>query len=642
MQSSVRRRIERSAFAARVILAACCLQVTAGTALGQQPTDGGHASHHPQGSSGIPPIPPIATTAMMGEMGMGGTPQKQLYPTLMTLPSLSADARQSILTDARARMSSGLPLIVGGGEDIMRMFSAGDAVGMRDAAARVREGLSLFESGLSTQLAIATGSSPQTIALSWFNNQMNLQRSDERTTTSMQNLFGLSPGHITVMATLVLMAVSLLALQLIRLQRVQSILSRTAPAPMALSEGPPIGERATSNSLESEAPKPESSLSSETVLPPRQDSPRRAWRGILKVVQIVRETPSIKTFRLVEPSGASLPFDYLPGQFMTLEVEASPNEILKRAYTIASSPTRQAYIELTIKRDAQGKVSQFLHNQIKVGDLLKVSAPYGDLTFTGLDEDSIVLIGGGVGITPLMSVLRYLTDRVWPGEIYFLYSARNTEEFVFRDELAYLQRRHPNLHVLATMTRSAGTDWMGPEGQITKELLLSAVPDLPKRRIHVCGPPQMMTAMKEALTAIGVSPDKIHSEAFGPASLPADKLKPAAPTRAEAARFGAATLKAQVPSEVIITPAANTITFARSGKSTPLPAGMTVLEAAEKIGVEIPSSCRAGICGLCKVKLRNGSVTMEVEDALSAEDKAAGIILACQAKSSGSNLIVEA
>lgn len=628
-------------------LAVAALTATAAvSAAAQQPSDGDHSAHHP--GAGSPAlggsVPPAGSGAGMGGMAgmMGGAPNKQLYPTLMSMPSLGADERQAVLNEAHSRMSRGLPLLAAGADEAMRAFSAGDALSMRSASGQLREGLSLFDSGLSTHLALSAGQSPQAVALNWFKGEFGLPQASLSPAPAGPAPLGFTPAHLTTMVVLALSAASLLALQFMRMRRVQSILRRTEQ-PRQLAAQPTSGfAPAVPGRGAPASPDLPPVLPVDVVVPPRESAPRRAWSGVLKVAQVVRETPSIKTFRLVEPSGASLPFDYLPGQFMTVEVESAPGTVLRRAYTIASSPTRQAYAELTIKREAQGKVSQFLHDRVKAGDLVKISAPFGAFTFTGMNEDSVVLIGGGVGITPLMSVLRFLTDRAWPGEIYFLYSARSTAEFVFRDELAYLQRRHPNLHVLATMTRSEGTDWMGPEGQITRELLQSAVPGLARRRVHLCGPPPMMAAMKEALTALGVPADKIHTEAFGPASLPADKLEPAPPTRAEAARFGGATPAAIKPAEAVVASVPNTITFTRSGKSAALPAERTVLEAAESVGVDIPWSCRVGICGTCKVRLQQGSVSMEVEEGLPPEDKAAGLILACQAKSTGGNLAVEA
>ncbi|MGE0665770.1 MAG: 2Fe-2S iron-sulfur cluster-binding protein [Sphingomonadales bacterium] len=366
----------------------------------------------------------------------------------------------------------------------------------------------------------------------------------------------------------------------------------------------------------------------------------KAWSGELRVAQIILETPTVETYRLVDLSSNRLPFEFLPGQFLQVEVEPEPGKSVRRSYTIASSPTQRAYVEITVKREIQGLVSRYLHDSVKVGDHIKVSGPFGSFTFTGSDADSIVLIAGGVGITPMMSVLRYLTDTAWPGEIFLVYGARSTEEFIFRAELEQLERRHDRLHVLATMQRSPGTIWLGPEGQLTKELLQAGIPEIGRRRVHLCGPPQMMSTVKRLLQELGVPDAQIHSEAFGPASLPPDN----APVAENSSTDG-------VPPPPIVTPLAKpqsvevaptTITFSISGVGAPLPADQTVLEAAEEAGVEIPYSCRVGVCGVCVTHLLQGEVSMAVEAGLDPADKAQGFVLACQAKCTRGPLVVEA
>jgi ferredoxin-NADP reductase len=264
--------------------------------------------------------------------------------------------------------------------------------------------------------------------------------------------------------------------------------------------------------------------------------------------------------------------------------------------------------------------------------------PSGVFTFRGTEAESLVLIGGGVGITPLMAVIRYLADIAWPREIFLVYGARSTEEFIFREELEYRQRRMPNLHVAATMARSEGTAWMGVEGPITKEFLTQSVPDIAKRHVHLCGPPGMMQSMKKILAELGLPPEQVMTEAFGPAKgavpppgftevTPIHPLGQQSSANAEfAPAFG---------------PATASISFSKSNKDVPLPPDKSVLEIAESAGVPIDSQCRVGTCGICKVQLLKGKVTMEVEEALTPEDKARNIILACQAKSIG-NLVVEA
>ena len=133
-----------------------------------------------------------------------------------------------------------------------------------------------------------------------------------------------------------------------------------------------------------------------------------------------------------------------------------------------------------------------LNPVFKVGDQIEAGGPVGKFTFTGTEADSIVLIAAGVGITPMVSITRYLTERSWPGDIFFIYTCRIPADFIFGDEVAALQHRNPKLRVAVTITKAEGTDWKGPRGRITKELLTQTVPDLASRRIHVCGPPAMM------------------------------------------------------------------------------------------------------------------------------------------------------
>lgn len=367
----------------------------------------------------------------------------------------------------------------------------------------------------------------------------------------------------------------------------------------------------------------------------------------MRVARIIRETPSVKTFRLMTADGGPLPFTFAPGQFLTFSAEIN-GKTVRRSYTIASPPTRNAYVEITVKHEEDGLFSHYLHNKVAVGDTLHVRGPAGAFTFDGGTADSIVLIAGGVGITPMMCVVRHLTDMSWSGDIFLVLGIRSTEEFIFREELEYLQRRWPRLHVAASVSaRSEGTVWMGLEGPITGATIAQAVPGIERRRVHLCGPPGMMQALRQVLSDLGVPSEQIRTEAFGPAAGadPAPAPAPAAAPPRDVARLldKADRLAGQPPVDVVkaIGPAMAAISFARSGKSAPLPPSATVLEVAESVGVPIDYSCRVGTCGFCKTKLLAGNVSMDVQDALTDEDKANGIILACQARSIG-NLTVDA
>lgn len=547
-----------------------------------------HAKHHPQtpgGQAASPNQPggmmPGMDTMMQGMQkmmeGMHGPPPKQLYPSLIELPDLAPEKREEVQRAAHERMTSGTTLLAEGLDALMKAAPTTDYRAMQDAVSKLREGLARFDSGLAAHRALSEGSDPKAIAMQWFKGQMNLQGS--AAPAEALGLWGLSWEHVVGMTLLIAFAAVMIAMYFFKMRRATKLLEQLVTAPP------------------------------------------RAWGGSLRVTRVFSETPVIKTFRLVDPTGGPIPFSFLAGQFLTLAV-IKDGVSVKRSYTIASSPTQRDYVELTIKREDQGIVSRHLCDEIREGALLQVAGPQGVFTFTGLESDSIVLIGAGVGATPLMSVVRYLTDRGWDKPIFLLLSFRTPDEFLFREELDYLQRRNANLRVFPTMSRAEGTTWTGARGRLTKDFVAQCVPDLAKRRIHMCGPSGMMDTTRALLLELGVPRDNIKTEAFGPAEKPQERKALVQAAMTEASQAVAA--------------AGPQVNFTISGKSAPLPPDMTVLEAAEHVGVAIDASCRAGTCGICKVRLLKGDVTMAVQDALSPEDKAKGVILACQAKATES------
>ena len=231
------------------------------------------------------------------------------------------------------------------------------------------------------------------------------------------------------------------------------------------------------------------------------------------------------------------------------------------------------------------------------------------------------MVAGGVGITPLMSKIRYLTDLGWPGEIHLLYAVKTEGDIIFREELEYLQRRFSNLRVTITLSRDSGSSWQGERGRITPELLNRLVPLLPSHRVHICGPVQMMDSVGEMLRGLGVPAGQIKRESF-------TRVAGTDPRATEATAL-------EYTGTLVMPNGADhmaSITFARAGKSKPLSPRQTVLEASEELGVDIPYDCRAGICGECKTRLLSGRVVMEVEDALDPLDRTSGLILSCQAR----------
>ena len=682
-----------------------------------------HASHHPAEAGGgmpatsqavagqAPPngmsggTPAGGMMAQMGDMmkGMGTTKKKEIYPSLMDLPELTQEKRLEVSQQATQRMFAGTKLMGQALDALSVGEETGNFAAMHQAMNSLREGTAQLESGIAARRALAEGRVPREVALEWFKREMNLSF----VVTSDTDELLTKPGfHYLIIAMLAVFAVAMIAMYYVKMRRAHALLARltggdvpadgtttneatssskdSAPSTTGKESGggaaqPPVkGEEpvgAKNTSVPASAPQsPDMSpapAATDASVPVSTGLPSSGWKGILRVNRIFDETPGVKTYRLTAQDGGPIPFTYLPGQYLILspmlEGKRTP-----RSYTIASSPTQRHYCELTIKREADGKgVSRYVHDGLQEGELIEATGPIGHFTFTGAEAKHVVLIGGGVGITPLMSYIRFLTDSGWSGDIFFLYTCRHVSDYIFRSELEALSARHPRLHLLVTITRPNDEPWSGLTGRLTKEVIAHAVPDIATRLIYVCGPDAMMRSAQGALLELGVPATQVKTEAFSApqgaqigVTLPTDLLS--IPLNGNGNDSSAAALpkgETEAPPEREAKPnqpqnplsagarpspkspdsaaAGVYVTFQKSGKPAPLTAGLSILEAAESVEVPIDFECRVGTCGRCKVKLLSGAVTMEVEDALSSSEKSSGVILACQAKPTG-NCTVDA
>ena len=355
---------------------------------------------------------------------------------------------------------------------------------------------------------------------------------------------------------------------------------------------------------------PETSLLLPAIRPFEKNDPASGkvrWYGELVLSEIEQVTHNVRTFRFANPGGGEIPFRHVPGQFLTLDI--APHGIAtRRSYTIASPPTWRDHIEITVKREAHGLVSRWLHDDVEIGDRIAVEAPSGSFVFSGKDRPSVVLIGGGVGITPMMSIARYLTDTDWPGTIYLLTSFLTPRDFIFADEIRSLESRNARLHAATTVTEVNGTKWSGATGFIDARFIQANVPDIALHPSFICGPTPMMDAVKATLADLGVPTSQVRTESFG-----TDKRDP--------------TKKADKSAKVVAK-----ISFLNSGTTAEAREGMSLLDVADEAGVFIDNACRSGSCGMCMVRLKSGDATMAVEEALSQSEKDDGYILACQAE----------
>lgn len=343
--------------------------------------------------------------------------------------------------------------------------------------------------------------------------------------------------------------------------------------------------------------------------------PRGFWRrgGVqVRCIAVLDETHNVKTFRFapVEP----VLFCYKAGQAATLEVPID-GTIVRRSYTISSSPSRPLVIDFTIKRIPGGQVSTWLHANVRCGTTLTLHGPHGRFTYYDHPSREPILLSAGSGITPMLAITRWLTDTATPAIIDFLHYATHPSDLIARDELEQLQRRFPNLRVTWACTRPGDDDaWSGERGRLSPQSLQSLIPNFRTRDIFLCGPAQFMKSVCEVLLAAGCDKSRIHQESFG--------------GRAHQAEPGGARAP-QITTAGTPPVASYTLRLCAANKDLPCGAEQTVLEALEAAGLSVPYSCRSGACGTCKLHKRKGVVVAAESDGLSAVEQEQGYFLSC-------------
>ncbi|HUK57344.1 MAG TPA: FAD-binding oxidoreductase [Nitrospiria bacterium] len=234
----------------------------------------------------------------------------------------------------------------------------------------------------------------------------------------------------------------------------------------------------------------------------------------LVLSEIRQETPEIKSFRL--DLGPNKPFAFRPGQFVIITAEVwNPKRnrmgTANRAFSISSSPAEEDYIEIAAKRYPEGRITPWLHDAVKVGDLLNVKGPEGQFVFRENESDEIVLIAGGIGIAPYRSMIRYILAKGWPVRVKLLYSARTPADFAFKPEFDAAAQQHTHFQCVYTITRPDGTPWTGRVGRFDEAFFREQLGPL-GTLYYLCGPDRMIKENAQTLTALGVPYPLIRSE----------------------------------------------------------------------------------------------------------------------------------
>ncbi len=335
---------------------------------------------------------------------------------------------------------------------------------------------------------------------------------------------------------------------------------------------------------------------------------------MLEVVGISDDAPQVKTFTF--RSEAQTWFRYRPGQFVTLELPVG-DEPVHRTYTLSSSPSRPFSIAVTVKAQAGSIGTRWMFDHLSVGARLKAYGPSGDFTLHAHPAAKYLFVSAGSGVTPMMSMLRWLNDCAPGTDVAFVNCARRPEEIIFRRELELLGSRMPGLSLAFMIEeRSSRESWFGHMGRIDAVRLPLLAPDFREREVFCCGPEPFMRAVREMLAAGGFDMAHYHQESFAPPA--------AEPVVAEVLAEAEQAAEAAVP-----------VRFSLSDVEGACLPGQTVLQTARAAGVRIPAACEFGLCGTCKVLKTAGAVEMAHNGGILDHEIDEGYILACCAKPLG-------
>jgi hypothetical protein len=330
---------------------------------------------------------------------------------------------------------------------------------------------------------------------------------------------------------------------------------------------------------------------------------QQGWNGLRKfaVARKISQCDDVHAFYLKPHDGRPLP-SFKPGQYLTFQLDLPGREKpLVRCYSLSDCPHQKDYYRVTIKKEKAppdkpdappGAGSSYFADVVKEGDILNVKAPAGHFCLDMTKTNPVVLIAGGVGITPMLCMANAIAASGSKREAWFFFGVRNQREHIHKAELEKLMAENDNIHLHVAYSKPGDKDAKGRdyhhEGRVSIELLKELLPSN-NFEYYLCGSGAFMKSLTDGLEAWGVPDKDVYFEAFGPATV---KKKTAAPTPEETAHL-----------------AKINITFSRSGKTVRWePSAGNILEFARGQGVKIDSGCCAGGCGSCVVAIKSGGV----------------------------------
>ena len=358
----------------------------------------------------------------------------------------------------------------------------------------------------------------------------------------------------------------------------------------------------------------------------QREGEQLCWNGYRKfrLSSTTEEAENVRSLCLVPHDGKPLP-EFQPGQFLTIRFQIPGHDkAVVRCYTISSSPSRESY-RITVKRTQDGLVSNFLHRELPDGSILDVQAPRGQFCLDPERPRPVVMIAGGVGVTPFVSMLESIAATKSGQQVTLINSVRRQREHAMRERLSTLAADNENINVVNVYTDPDEDDQLDKSCDLTGRINLDQLRSiLPSNNFdfYLCGPPEMMEMLIGILAEWGVPDRNVFSEAFGAPSaqtIVADKVA-SKKTASDKVKKPAGKNGSIPQSKANVTQPK--ITFSKSKKSANwYDAASDILSVASENGVHIESGCSVGNCGTCQTALRSGNVRYAKEPAFLCEER---------------------
>ena len=343
----------------------------------------------------------------------------------------------------------------------------------------------------------------------------------------------------------------------------------------------------------------------------------------LQIIDIRQETEDTLSIAFAVPTDLQNEYTYKAGQYLTLRTFINGEDV-RRSYSLCSTPNSGEW-RVAVKLLEDGLFSSFVHNELKVGAKLDVMTPMGNFNFVPnpISQHSYALFAAGSGITPIIAITKEILENEPLSDVSLFYGNKGFSSIIFREEIESLKNRFMDrLRVVHILSReSLGNPLQ--KGRIDEkkcgDIYNSFLLGQNIQGVYVCGPEEMIHAVKHSMTTAGIPVEKVHFELFNTSSAKKKEVKYEGP---------------EVKANVMVIMDGEEFELALDGSGT------NILEAAHNAGADLPYACKGGVCCTCKAKVLEGEARMDVNYALEKDEVEAGYILTCQAHPVTEKLVV--